>query len=105
MHPWIFMTGESDIPKLAGLASFDQGGVGAVFGKNAMRIFEANDLVMLNQIDAIDLQTCERFIQLFRRFLLRPTVDLGHHKSPRTVAVAQGLAHASLTGALVIIPA
>src|SRR6266404_2850612 len=105
MHSWIFVTGESDIPQLAGLASFDQGGVGAVFSKDAVWIFKANNLVMLDQIDAIDLQTFERFIQLFHRFLLGAAVDLGHHKCPGTIAVAKRLAHASLTGALIIIPA
>src|SRR6266404_5072922 len=80
MDTRIFMTGESDIPQLAGLARFDERGVGSVFSKDAMWIFKANNLVVLDQIDVIDSQAFERFVQLLRRFLLGAAINLSHHK-------------------------
>src|SRR5260370_42715581 len=104
MDPRIFMDGKSDVPQLAGLARRDQGGVGPVFVKDSMRIFETKNFMMLNKIDAIDLQTFERFVELLSRFLFRPAVNLGHDERLRPIAVAQGFAHANFAGALVIVP-
>src|SRR6266849_3793324 len=104
MHPRIFMAGESDVPQLAGLARRDQGGVGPVFVKDSMRIFETKNFMMLDKIDAIDLQTFQRFVELLSRFLFRPAVNLGHDKSLRSIAIAKGFAHASLAPAFVIVP-
>ncbi len=53
------MAGETDEAELAGIARFDQRGVGALFVEDAMRIFEAKYLVMLNQIDVIDLHALQ----------------------------------------------
>src|SRR6266850_8601243 len=104
MHPRIFMAGESNVPQLASLTRRGQGSVGPVFMKDSMRIFETKNFMMLNKIDAIDLQTLKRFVELLSRFLLRPAVNLGHDKSLRPIAVAKGLAHASLAPAFIIVP-
>ncbi len=69
-----------------------------------MRIFETKNFMMLNKINAIDLQTFERFIELPSRFLFRPSVNLGHDKSLRSIAIAQSSTHANFAGALVIVP-
>ena len=53
------MSGESDIAKLAGFTRLDQCGVGAIFGEDAMWILKANNLMMLDQVDAVDLKSFE----------------------------------------------
>ena len=49
----ILMAGEADIAKLPRLPRFDERAVGTLLVENAMRVFVSNDLVMLNQIDAV----------------------------------------------------
>jgi hypothetical protein len=49
----IFMAGEADIAKLPRLPRFEERAVGALLIENAMRVLVSNDLVMLNQIDAV----------------------------------------------------
>src|SRR6266550_3298046 len=44
-------------------------------------------------------------MELFRGFLFRPAINLGHDKRFFTVAVAQSFAHPNLTSALVVVPA
>ena len=59
MYARIFVAGESDVTKLARVAGFNQRSVRAVLVKNAVRIVEADDLVVLDQIDVVDVQTLE----------------------------------------------
>ena len=67
-------------------------------------IVEADDLVVLDQIDAVGLQPAERFVELPRRPPLRPAVDLGHQEDALAVAVAERLAHPQLALAVVVVP-
>src|SRR5437868_1574574 len=98
------MSGESDVAKLAGLAGRDQRGIGPFLIKNTMRIFEAKNFMMLDKIDAVELQALEGFVELFGCFLFRSSVKLGHHECFFAIAIAQRLAHASFAGALVVVP-
>jgi hypothetical protein len=59
MDPRILVAGEPDVPKLAGLARVHERRVGALFVENPMRILEAQDFVVLDEVDAIDLQPPE----------------------------------------------
>jgi len=56
------------VPQLTCLARFGERCLCALFVENPMRILEAQDFVMLNEIDAIGLQPPERFVELSRRF-------------------------------------
>src|SRR5438105_14828882 len=98
------MSGESDVAKLAGLAGRDQRGIGPFLIKNTMRIFEAKNFMMLDKIDAVELQTFERFVELFSSLFLRTSINLGHDKRFFAIAIAHGLAHASFLGAVVVLP-
>src|SRR5256885_1688747 len=60
---------------------------------------------MLNQIDAVGLQPLQRRVDLLRRFLERPAIDLRHEKDLLAQAAAERLPHANFAGAFVVIPA
>ena len=105
MHARIFMAGEADIPNLAGIACLHKCGVGSFIIKDAMRIFVPQNFMMLDEIDALDLQTLKRFIQLPGRFLLRTAIDFRHDKCLFAVAIAKRFAHADLARPFVVIPA
>ena len=59
----------------------------------------------LHQIDAISLQALERFVDLPGGGGFGAAIDLGHEKDFVAVAVRQGIAHADLADAVVVIPA
>ena len=69
-----------------------------------MRIIEADDFVVLDEIDAVGLQAPQRFVELPGRFRARSAVDLGHEKHARAVAVAEHRAHPALALAFVVVP-
>src|SRR5689334_3350627 len=70
-----------------------------------MRILEANDFMVLHQVDAVRLKSSETLVELPRRFLLRSAVDLGHQERARAIAIAERPAHAPLALAVVVVPA
>jgi hypothetical protein len=70
-----------------------------------MGILEAENLVMLNEIDGVSLQAPQRLVQLPGSFLARAAVDLAHEEDFLPVAIAQSLTHARLAGAVVVVPA
>jgi hypothetical protein len=100
----IFVAGEADVADLAGPLRLDQRSVRALLIEDAVRVLVADHLVMLHQIDGVDTETPERFVELTRRLTLRAAVDLGHQKRLAAIAVAERLAHADLAGALVVVP-
>ena len=59
---------------------------------------------MLDQIDVVDTEATQRFVELFARLLPGSSIDLGHHKRPLAVAVTQRLANAFFTRAIVVVP-
>src|SRR5262245_35941179 len=105
MYERILMTSESDETNLSRLARFEQRRVCTFFSKDAMRIFVAQNLVMLDQIDMIGLQPFERLVQLFCRILLCAAVDLRHQKDALAITILERLAHALFARAFVVVPA
>jgi hypothetical protein len=69
-----------------------------------MWVFVAEDLMVLNEVNEIDLEPPERLLELSRRLLFRPAVDFRHEEYFVPVAVAESFPHASLAGAVVVIP-
>ena len=57
------------------------------------------------QVDHVGLQALEGLVDLLGGRLLGAAVDLGHEEDLLAVAVAQGLAHADLAAAVVVVPA
>src|SRR5207237_2556495 len=64
MHARIFVPGKPDVSNLARIACLYQSGVCSFIIKDAMRIFVTEDLMMLDEIDRVHLQTLKRFIKL-----------------------------------------
>jgi hypothetical protein len=61
--------------------------------------------VVLEQVDDIGLEALEALVDLLGGGLLRPAVDLVHQEDLLAVAILQGLAHADLARAFVVVPA
>jgi hypothetical protein len=60
--------------------------------------------VKLQHINVIGLQPVQRFIELFRGALRRPTIDLRHQERLVAIAVAQRSAHTLFALAAGVIP-
>jgi hypothetical protein len=101
----VLVSGEADVTELARFARLDERPVGAVVIENAVRILVAENLVVLDQVNAVGLEATERFFDLSGRFFFRPAVDLGHQEYLLPVAVVERFAHADLAGAVVVVPA
>ena len=67
MHTGIFVAGEAHEAYLSGFLGFLHGFHRATFGEKPIGIFEADILVKLPQVNVIDFQTLQRFVQLFQR--------------------------------------
>jgi hypothetical protein len=100
----ILVARKADIPQLAGPLGVHEGGVGAVLGEDAVWILEADDLMVLDEVDRIHLETAQGFVKLLGGLLLRSAINLGHQENFFTVAVTKRLAHAEFAGALVVVP-
>src|SRR5262245_50912054 len=68
MYRRIFVAGEPDVAKLAGIASREERRVRTMFIKDPMRVLESNHLMMLDQIDAVDLKAPQGLLELPSRF-------------------------------------
>ena len=104
MNVRILVTGEADVAQFPRLPCLLKRPVHAVLPENAIRVFEANDFMMLHEIDAVHLETPERFFELGVRRFGGAAVDLGHHKGSLAISFAQRFAQAFLARALVIVP-
>src|SRR6266568_3974551 len=104
MDSRILVPGEADIPEFARGTRFAQRGVCALGIEDPVRILEAYDFVVLDQIDVIGLQAAQRFVELSLRLSLRPAVDLRHQEHLLPIAVAKRLPHSDLAGAAVVVP-
>jgi hypothetical protein len=105
MHERIFVPRESDVAHFSRLLCIPHRFVCAPRGEDPIRVLESDHLVVLQEIQAIGLQTPQRLVDLPRGGLLRPAVDLGHQDDLVAVAVAEGLAHADLAATVVVVPA
>ena len=105
MDHGILVPGEADETDLSRLLRFEHRFHRSALGEDAVRVLHPDDFVDLHQVDVIRLQPQEAFVDLPGRGRLGATVDLGHEEDLLAVAVAQGLAHADLAGAVVVVPA
>src|SRR5438045_2873422 len=104
MDARILVSGEADVAELARLARLDERSIRTLGVEDPVRILETDHLVVLDQIDAVGLQSAERVVELSRRLLLRSAIDLRHQKDLVAVSVAKCLPHSDLAGALVVVP-
>jgi len=97
--------GKADEAHLAGLSCFHGSFHAASGSEDALRIVHAYDFVKLKQVNVVGLQPLERLVDLFGRGLGVAAIDLGHEEDLLAIAVAQRLAHAYFTVAVVVVPA
>ena len=71
----------------------------------AVGVFHADDLVELDEVDDVGLEAAHGLLKLLVVLDLGAAVDLGHEEDLRAIAVAESLAHADLTDAVVVVPA
>src|SRR5581483_4696710 len=100
----VFVPGEADEPRLARLLGRQYRLLRPARREDAVRVFQADDFVVLEQVQVVGLESLERLVDLLGRLLLRPAVDLGHQEHFVAVAVLERLTHPLLAGALVVIP-
>src|SRR5258705_5182284 len=69
-----------------------------------MRILESDNLMVLDQINAVGLQPAERFFQLAGSFFSGASVNFGHQEYLAAVILAQCPAHPEFAKTVVVIP-
>ncbi len=104
MDKRILVAGEADVAQLARFFCFQEHLVGAVFVEDAVRVFEADDFMVLDEIDAVGLEPAKGFVQLPLRFPPGAAVDFGHEEYLVPVSVAERLPHAHFADTTVVVP-
>ena len=104
MNVRVFMSRKPDEAQFAGLASLDERRVRSFLIKDSVRVFIAQDFVMLNEVDVVGLQPLKRPVQLLGGLFFGAAIDLGHQEDFRAVAVAQGFTHPAFAFPSVVIP-
>lgn len=105
MHVRILVSGEANVAGSSRPPRFEQCLCSTLFIEETIRIFEANHFVKLQEIDVIDLEPTQRFIDLFGRRFSSPSVKFRHQEHTIAIAIGQCFAHANLTVAIIVIPA
>src|ERR1700723_3122773 len=105
MHAGILVTCEANVTDFARLLCLLNSLHGAARGEDDIRIVEANDLMELQEINDIRLQTSQRLLNLPGSAVLIPAIDLCHQQDLLSVTIAECLAHPDLADTAVIIPA
>src|SRR6266403_1182737 len=105
VHRGVLVTGETNEADLAGFLRFEDDFHAATGCEDALRVGHSNDFVELEKIDVVGLEAAERFIELRGGGLPGLAVDFGHEEGLLAIAVAQRLAHADFTVAVVVVPA
>src|SRR5712672_3194165 len=100
----VFVAGEANMSEFACLPRLDQRGVGAVLVENAVRVVIPDNLMVLDQVNAVGLQAAEGFLELLGGRLPAAPVDLGHQENFIAVTFAQRLSQPDFTQPLVIVP-
>src|ERR1035438_7835199 len=100
----IFVTGESDKANFAGSLRVHHCFIGSAIGENAIRIVEANNLMMLHQVEVIRLKTFETGFDLPLRDFFGAAIDLRHEKNFLPVPIFQRLAHVHFAAPFVVVP-
>src|SRR5215203_5094994 len=94
MNLWVFVPCKTDKSQFPGLLRFEQRELRAFFVvENAVRVFEPQNLVMLNQIDSIGFQASQRFVNLSGGKLFGAPVDFRHQENMLALAVLQKFPH------------
>src|SRR5258708_29288679 len=105
VYAGILVTCEADEAYFARLLCFLNSLHGPTRGEDNIRIVEANDLMELQEINYVCLQTSQRLLNLSGSRVLIPAIDLCHQQDLLPVTIAERLAHPDLADAAVIIPA
>ena len=100
----ILMAGEPDVSDLASRARVLERAIGALVVEHPIGILEPDDLVMLDEVDAVGLEAAEAGVELTRRFRTRPAVDLRHEERPLAVAILERAPHPLFTQPFVVVP-
>src|SRR4030095_12517809 len=104
MDVGIFVTGKPDVAYLSGLSRFDKSLHGSSFREDPIGVIEANNLVMLKQVDMVHSEAFERLVELSSCLLLCPSVNFCHHEGLLSIPIFQRLTKADLALPFVIIP-
>src|ERR1022692_1971619 len=105
MNVRVLVAGESDVANLARFPRLHNRFIGPALREYAIGIIEANDFVMLHQINMVGLQAFQTSFNLPRRNFFRAPIDFCHQKDLAAIAVLQGLSHTDFTWAFVVVPA
>ena len=101
----ILVAGKADVAELALFLGLHEAFHGPALGEDPVGIIEAQDLVVLHEVDMVGAQAQERLVDLLEGFLLGPPVHLGHQEDLVAVAILrQGRAHAQFRAAFVVVP-
>ena len=100
----IFVAGESDVADFAGFLCGECRFHGAAVGEDAVGIVEANDFVVLDEINVIGLQAFEAGFDLAFGSLFGAAIDFRHQKNFLAIAVFQSFAHEDFALAFVVVP-
>ena len=103
MNVGVLVPGEADVAELPRLLGLEQR-LHRPFIEEAVRVFHADHLVILHQIDVVGLEALERFIDLPGGGGLGAPVELGHEEDLLPVAVAQRLTHQHFALAVHVVP-
>ena len=100
----VFVTRKTDETDFACFLRFQHRFHRAIFGEDAVGIFEADDFVVLEQVEVIGLQPLQRLVNLAGCFLAGAAIELGHQENFVAVSTLERLSHAHFTGAVVVVP-
>ncbi len=101
----VLVAGESDVAEFAGLLGGESGFHGSAGYEDAVGVFHADDLVELDEVDHVGLESAEGLFELAVECGGGAAVDFGHEEDLGAVAVAECLAHADFADAVVVVPA
>ena len=101
----VLVAGEADEAELALLPGVEEGFHRAVLLEDAVRVFHADDLVVLDEVEMIRAEAGHGFLDLAHGGLLGAPVDFGHLENlVAAVVLLVSLARAEFAGAQVVVP-
>ncbi len=80
MNLGILVSREADESYLSGLAGRDKRLHCAARSEDSVGVVESDHFVVLQEVDFVQTQPLQRFVQLPSRFALCAPVDLSHHE-------------------------
>src|SRR2546427_12164318 len=76
----------------------------AALGEDPTRILHPDDLVELQEVDDVRLESSERLLDLPRGRRPRLSVDFGHQECSLSISVPEGFPHPNLALPVVVVP-